>query len=186
MIVGPIAWRSNSNAVTIPKLAPAPRMPQNRSAFSSALARTSRPSAVTSSTARRQSIDSPELALQPAHPAAEGQAGDARVRNGPDVAGQADRLRSIVELAEQRAAVAAGDPSVGIDRDTAHPRQVDEHAVVAGREARHAVAAAPHGDDEVLFAGETERGDDVRGVQRPDDDAGRRSIIPFHTARAAS
>ena len=53
--------RSNSSAVTIPKLGPAPRMPQNRSACSSSLARTWRPSAVTSSTARRQSIARPSL-----------------------------------------------------------------------------------------------------------------------------
>ena len=51
--------RRNVKDVAIPKFAPAPRRPQKSSGFSSSLARTRRPSAVTSSTSRRLSIVSP-------------------------------------------------------------------------------------------------------------------------------
>ena len=49
--MGPSGLRRNSNSVTIPKLPPPPRTPQNSSAFSSSLAFTNSPPAVTMSTA---------------------------------------------------------------------------------------------------------------------------------------
>ena len=57
---GPNGWSRNSNAVAIPKFQPAPRRPQKSSGSSVSVARTSRPSAVTSSTAARLSIVSPK------------------------------------------------------------------------------------------------------------------------------
>ena len=161
--------RRNSNDVTIPKFAPAPRMPQKSSGFSSSLARTTRPSAVTSSTATQAVDRQTELALQPAHPAAEREAGHARVGDDADRADEPVRLRRVVELGEQRAAAHAGDAPLGIDVGAAHPREVDHDAVVAGREAGDAVAAAPNGDDEVLLTGEAESRDDVVGARRPHD-----------------
>ena len=74
-----------------------------------------RPSAVTSSTAPQAVDRQPELALEAAHAAAQRQARDARVRDGAGGAREADRLGRVVELAEQRAAVHAGDPPLGID-----------------------------------------------------------------------
>ncbi len=56
---GPKGCRLNTKDVTMPKFQPAPRIPQNRSGSSFSLARTERPSAVTSSTARRLSMVSP-------------------------------------------------------------------------------------------------------------------------------
>ena len=80
----------------------------------------------------------------------------------------------------------AGDALLGIDLDAAQPREVDDDPVVAGREARDAVAAAPDGDDQVLLAGEAERGDDVVVAVGRTISAGRRSIMLFQTARASS
>ena len=58
-----VSWLSscsaNSNSVTTPKLPPPPRMAQNRSGCWSAAARRIRPSAVTTSAARRLSMVSP-------------------------------------------------------------------------------------------------------------------------------
>ena len=119
---------------------------------------------------REQVVDrQAELALQPAHPAAERQAGHSRVGDDTDRADEPVRLRRVVELGEQRAAAHAGGPPLRIDRGATHPREVDHDAVVAGREAGDAVAAAPNGDDELLLTGETERRDDVVGARRPHD-----------------
>ena len=59
VIVGPSSCSRNSNDVTMPKLGPAPRIPQNRSAFSSSLTRSRSPSAVTRSTASMLSTENP-------------------------------------------------------------------------------------------------------------------------------
>src|SRR5947207_1675123 len=68
-IVGPTGTSSNSNSVTMPRFEPAPRIPQNSSGFSSALAVRNSPSAVTTSTRRSLSIESPCLRwIQPMPP----------------------------------------------------------------------------------------------------------------------
>ena len=59
----PIGAQLNSKEVTTPKLPPPPRMPQKRSGFSSALALTNLPSAVTTSAAMRLSTERPYLRL---------------------------------------------------------------------------------------------------------------------------
>ncbi len=51
--IGPTSWRRYSNWVTTPKFPPPPRSPHRSSWFSSSLARTTRPSAVTISAASR-------------------------------------------------------------------------------------------------------------------------------------
>ena len=122
---------------------------------------------------RKQAVDrQAELALQPAHPAAEREAGHPRVGDDADRADEPVRLRGVVELGEQRAAAHAGGAPLGIDVGAAHPREVDHDAVVAGREAGDAVAAAPDGDDELLLTGEAEGRDDVVGACRPHDQRG--------------
>ena len=64
--IGPTGFKRNSNSVTIPKLPPAPRIPQKRSAFSDALALTNLPSAVIMSTARSWSTVRPYFRMS--HP----------------------------------------------------------------------------------------------------------------------
>ena len=57
--IGPSGFSLNSNSVTMPKLPPPPRTPQKSSVFSSSLALTSSPRAVTSFTERSWSIVRP-------------------------------------------------------------------------------------------------------------------------------
>src|SRR5215204_3440690 len=61
--VGPSGCSWNSNEVTIPKLPPPPRRPQNSSGFSRSLATTNSPSAVTTSHDRRLSIVRPNFRM---------------------------------------------------------------------------------------------------------------------------
>src|SRR3954469_19518844 len=95
---GATSGRRDSNSVTTPKLPPPPRRPQNSSSFSVALARTTRPSAVTTSAEMRLSGVSPHLPLGPAAPAAQGQAGDSGGRVAPAGHGEPERLRGGVEV----------------------------------------------------------------------------------------
>ena len=119
---------------------------------------------------RKQAVDrEPELALQPAHPAAEREAGHPGVGDNADRADEPVRLRGVVELGEERAAAHAGSAPLRIDIGAAHAREVDHDAVVARREAGDAVAAAPNRDDELLLTGEAEGRDDVVGAGRPHD-----------------
>ena len=96
------------------------------------------------------------LSLQPAHPAAERQAGDARVRDHSDGADEPERLRLIVELCEERTAGGSRGAGAWIDVHASHAGEVDHDPVVAGGEAGDAVAAAPDGDEQILLAGEAE------------------------------
>ena len=59
--------------------------------------------------------------------------------------------------------------ATGIDADAAHPREVDDEAVVDGAEARRAVAAAADRDVEALVAAEADGRDDVGDVGGTDD-----------------
>src|SRR5216683_1770473 len=69
MTVGPTGCAWNSKDVTTPKLPPPPRRPQNRSAFSDALATLSSPLAVTTSAESRLSMLKPRLRIcQPVPP----------------------------------------------------------------------------------------------------------------------
>ena len=66
MTVGPTSCRRNSKDETTPKLAPAPRSPQKRSAFSCSLAVSVRPSAVTIRAESRLSVAMPYVGMS--HP----------------------------------------------------------------------------------------------------------------------
>ena len=56
---------------------------------------------------------------------------------------QAMRRGRAVDVREQRPALDADSPGLGIDRDAAHRRQIDHHAALAHPGARRVVAAAP-------------------------------------------
>ena len=122
--------------MAIPKFQPAPRMPQNSSGSSVSLARTNRPSAVTSSTARRLSIVSPKWRCsRPTPPPSVSPATPV----WPIDAGRADeamRLGGDVELAEERAAVDPRHARRRVDGHAAHPRHVDDEAAVTARVTR--------------------------------------------------
>ena len=162
-------WRRNVNDVAIPKFAPAPRRPQKSSGFSSSLARTRRPSAVTSSTERRLSIVSPCFRwsrpmppprVSPATPVCE-----------TTPTGQTSPAACACSSSSARSAPPATRAvrAPGSTVHASHPGEVDHDAVIARREARDAVAAAPDGDEQILLAGEPKRRDDVIDVRRSDD-----------------
>jgi hypothetical protein len=79
-------------------------------------------------------------------------------------------LRSAVQLLEESAALDLSGPVGGIDSDFSHPRQVDDHAAVARREARDTVPTAADRDDEIVLAREAHRRDDVLDTPAARDD----------------
>jgi hypothetical protein len=107
--------------------------------------------------------------LEAAHAAPKRQAADAGVADDSDGAGESVFLCGAVQLLEERAPFNARDPLRGVDLHGAHPREVDDHAVVACGEAGHAVATAADRDDEVVLACETDRRDDVLDPRAPRD-----------------
>ena len=106
----------------------------------------------------------PVLAHEPADAAAQGEAADAGVAHDAARGGQTVRLRLVVDVAPQGAALDVGRALDGIDRDGAHRREVDHDAVVAHRGAGHVVAPASYGDLEVTVAGEAHRRGHVGGA----------------------
>ena len=92
-----------------------------------------------------------------------------------DRADEAVRLRGDVELAEERAAVRAGDAPLGVDGHAAEPREVDDEPAFGGRVPRGAVAAGADGDLEVALSPEADRRRDVLDAGRADED--RRSPV---------
>jgi len=75
-----------------------------------------------------------------------------------------------VELAQKSAAVCLRGASLGIDANTPHSREIDHDPVVARRESRDTVAAAPNRRREVLLSREADGRYDVSGAAWPDDD----------------
>ena len=115
---------------------------------------------------REQVVGSkPVLGHQPAEPAAERVARDARLGDRPSGHRQAVLGGSIVQLRPDHAAFGGGGCLVGIDRDRLHLGEVDHHAAVGHGAAGDVVAAAADRDLESCPARERERRDDV--VRRP-------------------
>ena len=126
----PSGTQLNSNSVTIPKFPPPPRRPQNRSGFSSALALTNSPSAVTTSIEMSLSTDRPCLRwIQPIPPPSVSPA-DSGVRDDPRRHREPERLRLLVELAEQHTGLHAHRHLLRIDAHALHRLQVDHQRVV--------------------------------------------------------
>ncbi len=104
------------------------------------------------------------LAGQVAEAAAEREPADAG--GGDDAAGrgEAEGVGGVVDVAPGAAAADARGPGGRIDPDALHRREVDDEPVVAGAEAGAVVAAAADGEEQAVFAGEVDGGDDVGGV----------------------
>ena len=130
----------------------------------------------------------PVLAAQPADAAREREPGDARLRD------DAERRREAVLPASRassspsvtpppaRAVRASGSTSIAFSRE----RSTHEPAV-GERVAGDAVAAAAHRDDEPVLAREADRRSATSSTLATRTmPAGRRSIIPFQSARASS
>jgi hypothetical protein len=112
----------------------------------------------------------PVLAHQVPEAAAEGQPPDPRVADEPARRGEPAAGRRAVELAPQHAARRARRARLGVDRDGLHQRQVDHHAAVAHAMPSDRVAAAADRDDQVAFAREADRLDDVVGARAAGDE----------------
>src|SRR5688500_137899 len=105
------------------------------------------------------------LAREPAETAAEREAGN----TGGGVDAERDReripLRDRVELGERAAGLDHGNLVAGVDVHVLHQRQVDDDAAVAECAAGNVVAAAAHGDEQLVLSGEA---DDALYVTRVD------------------
>jgi hypothetical protein len=92
----------------------------------------------------------PGLPGQPAHPAAQRQAGDPGVADGPERYRQVARLGRGVDVGEQGPGLDPGPPGQRIDRHRPHPAEVDHQAVVDGRSAGDVVRAGADRDLQAL------------------------------------
>ena len=103
----------------------------------------------------------PELAADPAEPAAERQPGDPRGRVDAGRGDEPECLRLTVEFAERDARFDPRRARKGIDPDRFHQAQIDHHAAVADRAAGDVVATAADRNQRALVAGEIHRRRDV-------------------------
>ncbi len=145
----------------MPKLPPPPRRAQNRSGCSSALARSTSPSAVTSSKDNDVVAGEAVFSCEPADTAAQRQACDAGLRDHARRHRQSEDVRLAIEFAQQHARLDTGAACLGIDVNPLHAGQVDDHAAVAQGAAAHVVATAAYRHEEPVFAREAHRSDDV-------------------------
>ena len=188
MTCGPTGCSRYSNAVTTPKLPPPPRSAQNRSGFSSALARTSSPSAVTTSAASRLSHAGPCLRASQPRPPPSVRPGDA---GGRDVAARrrqpvrlrgGGRSRPAARPGPTRAVRAAGSTAIARHRPRGRSR---------GRRrrprCRRCCGRRRGRRRQPVLAGEARRPRTTSaGAAQRAISAGRRSTVPFQTRRAPS
>ena len=139
--------------MTTPKLPPPPRSPQKRSAFSSALARTVCPSAVTTSAASRLSQVRPYLRISQPMPPPSVRPAMPVWEICPPVTARPWAWVACVQLAPEDTGLGAHGALLRVHFDALHRRQVDHHPAVVDRVAGQAVAAAAHGNEQVVFAG---------------------------------
>ena len=170
-----IGWSRNWNRVATPKLPPPPRIAQNRSGFVSASARSSRPSAVTTSAASEIVDRQAVLADEVADATAEGDPAD------PDRAGVAEAGRQAVGgdggrvLGGGQTRSGPGGPAVDVDLERLQVAQVEDDPAVGRAVAGAAVAAAPDRQLETGLARERDHLGDIVGIGDPDDD--RRPVV---------
>ncbi len=158
--------------VTTPKFPPPPRSPQNRSAFSSPLARTSRPVGghdVHPDDVVRRPAPTPR---QVAEPTAQGESGDAGERDEAEDGGEPVHLRLAVHVAEQATGLRVGDLVLRVDPHAAHERHVEHQRAVGRGQARDVVSAALDAEQELVLARELHAGDHVGDAEAARDDRG--------------
>ena len=144
MTLGPTGCSWNSKEVATPKLPPPPRTAQNSSGSSSWLARTTLPSAVTSSTARRLSSARPYLPISQPIPPPSVSPATPVLETTPPVTARRVQLGLAVDLAPGDAALDAHRSVLRVDVNALHRHQVDHQPTIDGGASRHVVAAAAH------------------------------------------
>ena len=141
---------------------------------SSALARTTRPSAVTTVAAERVAAEA-VLAPEPAEAAAQREPGDARVRDDATGRREPVSLRRGVEVPPAGTGADGGAAPLRVHRHGRHRRQVDHQRAVADGEAGDVVAAAPDRDGQALRPGERDGRDHL--VRRLDPRDHGRTVV---------
>ena len=112
---------------------------------------------------RHEVVDAEAVtAAQPADAAAQGEAGDAGIRDQASGHRERERLRLAIDVAPERSALDPRTPPFRVDSHAAHRREVDHHAAIADRMPGDVVAAAADRRREALRAGEGNRGAYVR------------------------
>jgi hypothetical protein len=106
------------------------------------------------------------------------------VRDDTDRTHQSVGLGRFVELGEERAAVHVCDLPLRVNANSTHRREVDHDPVVAGREPRNAVAAAPDCHLELPLAREAKSTSHAVGADWSDDD--RRAAVEHLVPDGAS
>src|SRR6202040_2319532 len=86
---------------------------------------------------------------EPSKAAAQDQPGCARMRNDARRESKSVLLSGDVNRAEQAASSEAASTSFRVDGHLSHSRQVDDHSIVAGAEARKAMTSAAHGGEHI-------------------------------------
>ena len=144
------AW--NRNDVTTPKFPPPPRMAQNRSLFSSALAVTKLPSANTRSADSRLSMVNPYFARQVPETTAQREPADSRASDNSRRHGEPEGVRGVVHIAPTASAAHANRARTGVDMYVANRRQVDHQHTVGHAQASGVVASAANRYRQVVGA----------------------------------
>src|ERR1700680_870679 len=98
------------------------------------------------------------------------QAGDAGFGNHTQSRGQTKRLRLAVELPQRQARLGAHSPPGRIDPYAFHSRHVDHEAPIAYGFPRNAVASAPYGHENIMFAGKMNARDHIGSASAPRND----------------
>ena len=111
-------------------------------------------------------------AMEPAHAASQRKSGDFRQQHDRAIAGEAERLRGLIELGPGETGSSADNARLGIDRDLSHTRHVEEQATVAGSVAGGMMSTAFDCDWEAAIMGVTDRRCDVKFGARPHDERG--------------
>ena len=173
--VGPTGCSAYSSDVTTPKLPPPPRSAQNRSLFSSALAWTRRPSAVTTSAPTRLSQVRPCLRSSQPMPPPRVKPPSPVVETRPPVTASPNAWVSWSKSAQVAPPCATARRRLRVDRDGLHRREVEDDPAVAGGEPGDAVRAAAYRERQALAAGELHRLDHVGGAGAADDQ--RRMLV---------
>ena len=135
-------WVWNSSEAATPKLPPPPRSAQNRSGSCSPSTMRTAPSAVTSSTAVRLSIDMPYLPINQPNPPPRVRPATARRRDHAAGGGLAVGVGDPVVLVPRDAALCPRPPAARVHIDAAHQRQVDHQPTLGDGPAGHVVASA--------------------------------------------
>jgi hypothetical protein len=155
------SYMANSNSVTTPKFPPPPRIPQKRSGWSSGLARTTSPSAVTTSADRRLSIVRPNRRISRPTPPPNVGPPTPVCETTPEGTHQPVFLCCLIDLSEQRSSADLHAPALRIGAHRVQVSQVEHQPVIAGAIARHAVASPSHGHREIVPAYVLDRCDNV-------------------------